>query len=88
MGAKSIAFVLIWYGLAAALTSLLFGLLVERIGHIPFFIMATSISASLLFGMQFVWQPDASDSMIFYAVAALWGASHAIISIGLQSINP
>ena len=88
MGAESIAFVLIWYGLAAALTSLLFGLLVGRIGRIPFFIMATSISASLLFGMQFVWQPDASDSMIFYAVAALWGASHAIISIGLQSINP
>ena len=85
MGAESIAFVLIWYGFAAVLTSLLFGLQVERIGRIPFFATATSISALLLFGMQFVWQPDASDSIIFYSVAALWGSSHAIISIGLHS---
>jgi len=85
MGAESIAFVLIWYGLAAALTSFLFGLLVERIGRIYFFVMATATSASLLFFMQFVWQPDASDAIIFYIVAALWGASHAVISIGLHS---
>ena len=85
MGAESITSVLIWYGLAAAFTSLLFGLLIERIGRIPFFAIATFIDACLLFFMQFVWLPDVSESIIFYVVAALWGASHAIISIGLQS---
>ena len=86
MGSDSITSVLIWYGLSAALTSFLFGLLVERIGRIYFFFISTATSASLLFYMQFVWQPNSSDAIIFYIVAALWGASHAIISIGLQSM--
>lgn len=85
MGAENIGYVLMYYGAAAAISALLFGCLIGRIGRIPFFLIGASISISLLFTMQFIWTPDPSNPAAFFLVSFLWGTSHSTVSTALNS---
>ncbi|XP_052248265.1 protein unc-93 homolog A-like isoform X2 [Dreissena polymorpha] len=85
LGIENIGFVMICYGVVDAVCSLLFGRLVQFVGHIPFFILAFLLQGGLQITFL-VWVPDPSRPVLFYVFAALWGAGDAIIQTQINAL--
>ena len=76
-GVQHVGFVLICYGIADALGSLVAGSVVKKVGRIPIFLFGAVVNLGLVIALL-VWRPDPSQKIVFYVVAALWGLADAI----------
>lgn len=78
LGVEDIGYVLLSYGLAATIFSLVCGYASKKIGRLPFLLFGAAIHFSLLFAMLFLWQPDPSHPEVFFIVFGLWGMADSI----------
>ncbi|CAG5129993.1 unnamed protein product [Candidula unifasciata] len=85
LGIWNVGYIMICYGVADAICSILFGRLVQYVGHIPFFILAFVIHGSLQITFLY-WEPHREDMLIFYVCAALWGMADAVIQTQLNAL--
>jgi predicted MFS family arabinose efflux permease len=74
---QHVGFVLICYGVADALGSLLCGFLVKIVGRVPIFLFAAATNVALIV-TWLSWEPDPSQPVIFFVLAALWGLADAV----------
>ncbi|CAG5123752.1 unnamed protein product [Candidula unifasciata] len=85
LGIWNLGFVMICYGVADAICSILFGRLVHYIGHIPFFILAFVTHGSLQIAFLY-WVPSKDEPIVFYVSAALWGMGDAVIQTQINAL--
>lgn len=85
LGIWNLGYVMICYGVADALCSILFGRLVVYIGHIPFFVFAFITHGALQIAFL-KWSPEQGQEVIFYVCAALWGMGDAVIQTQLNAL--
>ena len=76
-GVWNVGFVLICYGAADAVGSVVSGSLVRQLGRVPIFLFGAVVNAALVVTLLF-WRPDPSQAAVFYVIAALWGVCDAI----------
>ena len=70
-------FVLICYGAADAIGSIICGSIVKIVGRIPIFIFGASLNLGLIIAL-FLWKPDPSHAWVFFVIAAFWGLADSI----------
>ncbi|KAK7500310.1 hypothetical protein BaRGS_00008533 [Batillaria attramentaria] len=85
LGIWNIGYVMICYGVVDAICSFAFGRLVQYVGHIPFFILATLVHGGLQIALL-LWAPDQDQVVIFYVIAALWGMGDAVIQTQINAL--
>lgn len=85
LGIENIGFVMICYGVVDAACSLLFGRLVQFVGHIPFFVLAFLLHGGLQITFL-LWTPDKDLKVLFYVFAALWGMGDAVIQTQINAL--
>ncbi|XP_059148852.1 protein unc-93 homolog A-like [Physella acuta] len=85
LGIWNLGYVMICYGVADALCSILFGRLVVYIGHIPFFIFVFINHGALQIAFL-LWRPQENQQVIFYVCAALWGMGDAVMQTQLNAL--
>ncbi|XP_063967448.1 protein unc-93 homolog A-like isoform X4 [Lytechinus pictus] len=85
LGVGWVGYVMICYGLADAICSVLIGRLVKYTGQIPFFCLGALINVSLIVAL-FVWEPFSDQLPVFFVIAALWGVGDAIWQTQLNSL--
>ncbi|BFZ13336.1 hypothetical protein BsWGS_16375 [Bradybaena similaris] len=85
LGIWNLGYVMICYGVADAVCSILFGRLVRYVGHIPFFILAFVTHGSLQISFLY-WVPSKDEPAIFYVCAALWGMGDAVIQTQINAL--
>jgi MFS family permease len=85
LGIWNLGYVMICYGVADAICSILFGRLVQYIGHIPFFILAFVTHGALQLAFLF-WEPRKDEVVVFYVCAALWGMGDAVIQTQINAL--
>ncbi|BFZ19852.1 hypothetical protein BsWGS_22891 [Bradybaena similaris] len=85
LGIWNVGYIMICYGVADAICSILFGRLVQYVGHIPFFILAFITHGSLQISFLY-WEPHSEDKLIFYVCAGLWGMADAVIQTQVNAL--
>lgn len=85
LGIWNIGYVMICYGVTDAVCSFLFGRLVQYVGHIPFFILATVVHGGLQI-VLLLWEPTQDKVVIFYVIAAFWGMGDAVIQTQINAL--
>lgn len=85
LGIWNIGYVMICYGVTDALCSFLFGRLVQYVGHIPFFVLATIVHGGLQIALL-LWKPSQDQVVIFYVIAAFWGMGDAVIQTQINAL--
>lgn len=85
LGIWNLGYVMICYGVADAVCSILFGRLVHYVGHIPFFILAFVTHGSLQIAFLY-WEPSRDQEVVFYVCAALWGMGDAVIQTQINAL--
>lgn len=85
LGIWNLGYVMICYGVTDAICSLLFGRLVQYIGHIPFFVLAF-ITHGALQVVFLLWTPTQDQEILFYVFAGLWGMGDAVIQTQLNAL--
>lgn len=85
LGIENIGFVMICYGVTDAVCSLLFGRLVQFVGHIPFFVLAFFLHGGLQIAFL-LWQVGNDKIYLFYIFAALWGMGDAVIQTQINAL--
>ncbi|KAI9554119.1 hypothetical protein GHT06_019391 [Daphnia sinensis] len=83
-GVQHVGFVLICYGAADAIGSITCGSIVKRVGRVPIFIFGALLNAGLIIAL-FLWQPDPSNPVIFFVIAAFWGLADSIWQTQINS---
>ncbi|KAK7500311.1 hypothetical protein BaRGS_00008534 [Batillaria attramentaria] len=85
LGIWNIGYVMICYGVVDAICSFVFGRLVQYVGHIPFFVLATVLHGGLQIFLL-LWEPSQDHVIVFYCVAALWGMGDAVIQTQINAL--
>ncbi|GFR83896.1 protein unc-93 homolog A-like [Elysia marginata] len=85
LGIWNLGYVMICYGVVDAICSLLFGRLVQYIGHIPFFVLAF-ITHGALQVVFLLWTPTKGQEVLFYVFAGLWGMGDAVIQTQVNAL--
>jgi len=67
---------MIVYGLFDAVFQLVFGVLIQVVGHLPIFITGAIINYIVIGGL-FNWVPQTEERYIFFIIAAAWGIADA-----------
>ncbi|KAK3761070.1 hypothetical protein RRG08_022474 [Elysia crispata] len=85
LGIWNLGYVMMCYGVVDAICSILFGRLVQYIGHIPFFVLAFLIHGGLQVFLL-LWNPSKDQEILFYVFAGLWGMGDAVIQTQLNAL--
>nr|CAD2190831.1 unnamed protein product [Meloidogyne enterolobii] len=72
LGINEIGFVMVWFGLIAACSSLVFGPLIKLFGRMPLLMFGAVINLLMLFVLM-IWAVNPGDRVLFNAVAGVWG---------------
>ncbi|GFO20719.1 unc-93-like protein a [Plakobranchus ocellatus] len=85
LGIWNLGYVMICYGVTDAICSILFGRLVQYVGHIPFFVLAFIALGGLQITFL-LWSPNKEQEILFYVFAGLWGLGDAVIQTQLNAL--
>lgn len=85
LGVANVGYIFICYGVVDATCSLLFGRLVQYVGHIPFFVLAFFVHGALQI-ILLLWTPDPDYKVYYYLVAAFWGMGDAVIQTQINAL--
>ena len=77
LGIWNLGYVMICFGVANALSSVISGRLVKFVGQMPFFVVAFLVHMGLQIAFLW-WDPSRDEVTYFYISAALWGVGNAI----------
>lgn len=77
LGINEIGFVMVWFGLVAACSSLVFGPLIKLFGRMPLLMFGAVINLLMLFVLM-VWAVNPGDRVLFNAVAGVWGMADGV----------
>ncbi|GIY97919.1 protein unc-93 A [Caerostris extrusa] len=78
-----IGLVTVFYGLSAAVSSLLSGYVVKFVGRKCVFVVCQAVSTINLVFML-LWKPRPRQSLLFYLAGSLWGMNAGVISTQLK----
>ncbi|XP_076370742.1 protein unc-93 homolog A-like [Tachypleus tridentatus] len=76
-GIHNVGYVMICFGVADALSSIVLGQLIRWFGRVLIFTLGALVNVATLITM-FLWQPLPDDVTVFFVIAALWGLSDAV----------
>lgn len=76
-GIHRVGFVMITFGLADAVFSMLFGALIRKIGRLPIFLLGAVVNGALV-AACFLWRPAPEQSFLFFIIAGFWGLGDAV----------
>ncbi|KAK7115230.1 UNC93-like protein [Littorina saxatilis] len=85
LGVAQVGYIFICYGVVDALCSFTFGRLVQYVGHMPFFALATVVHGSLQI-ILLLWIPDPDTPVYYYVIAAFWGMGDAVIQTQINAL--
>ncbi|GAB1598397.1 protein unc-93 homolog A [Argonauta hians] len=85
LGVWNIGYIMISFGVVDAICSFAFGRLVQYIGHIPFFILATIVHGGIQISLL-LWTPSADMKVLFYIISGLWGMGDAVIQTQINAL--
>ncbi|XP_029657148.1 UNC93-like protein, partial [Octopus sinensis] len=85
LGVWNIGYIMISFGVVDAICSFSFGRMVQWVGHIPFFVLATIVHGGLQIFLL-VWTPDPNKVVIFYVISGLWGMGDAVIQTQINAL--
>lgn len=75
---SKIGYVLICYGVADAICSFMFGIIMKIIKRRwPVFLFGSLLNAGLIAGL-FTWEPNPDEKAVYFVIAGLWGVADAI----------
>uniref|UniRef100_A0A914KTQ8 DUF1275 domain-containing protein n=1 Tax=Meloidogyne incognita TaxID=6306 RepID=A0A914KTQ8_MELIC len=77
LGINEIGFVMVWFGLIAACSSLVFGPLIKLFGRMPLLMFGAVINLLMLFVLM-IWAVNPGDRVLFNAVAGVWGMADGV----------
>ncbi|KAM3861461.1 protein unc-93 homolog A-like [Diretmus argenteus] len=77
LGIHNIGFVMISFGAANSVCSLVFGRLAEYTGRLPLFFLAAISNFSSILGLLF-WRPGLDQKAAFFGFPALWAMADAV----------
>lgn len=77
MGVNMIGFVMISWGVFDSIFCLLFGWIMKYVGRSPIIFIGASAN-TLLIGFKLYWRPEPQYSIVFYALAGIWGIGDAV----------
>ncbi|XP_066996152.2 UNC93-like protein [Anabrus simplex] len=76
-GIRHIGYVMICYGVANCVSAFSGGWIVKLTGRLPVVLLATVLQTATV-AILLIWKPDPKDVIIFFTMAALWGATDGI----------
>ncbi|GIY91141.1 hypothetical protein CDAR_444021 [Caerostris darwini] len=82
-----IGLVTVFYGLSAAVSSLLAGYVIKFVGRKCVFVVCQVVSTINLVFML-LWKPRPQQSLLFYLAGSLWGINAGVISSQLKGHGP
>ncbi|XP_792123.3 protein unc-93 homolog A [Strongylocentrotus purpuratus] len=85
LGVGWVGYIMICYGVADALCSVLFGRFVKYTGQVPLFCLGAIINLSLIIAL-FIWEPRYEELPVFFVIAAAWGVADAIWQTQLNAL--
>ncbi|XP_076470843.1 protein unc-93 homolog A-like [Babylonia areolata] len=85
LGVAKVGYVFTCFGLVNALCSLLFGRLVQSVGHVPVFVLALVVHGTLYI-ILLLWTPEQGHTKSFYLVAAFWGMGDAVVQTQINAV--
>src|SRR5438105_2546609 len=78
-GVENIGFVMMCFGVCAAVSSLIIGKVVEYTGRPFIFFAAAALDIGCLVTML-QWQPNPAEPMVFFVISGLWGIADGVWS--------
>ncbi|XP_064468902.1 protein unc-93 homolog A-like isoform X2 [Ornithodoros turicata] len=75
-GVQYIGFVMMAYGVMDSICSMLFGLLMRRVGRVSLVLTAAVLDLAMMVHMV-LWKPMAEDLFNYFLIAILWGVADA-----------
>ncbi|XP_064472636.1 protein unc-93 homolog A-like [Ornithodoros turicata] len=75
-GVQYVGFVMMSYGVMDSICSMVFGLLVRRVGRIPLVLMAAVLNLSMMV-LMLVWKPTPEQAFYYFIIAIIWGVADA-----------
>lgn len=77
LGIHYVGFIMITFGLADAVFSMVFGAVIKFVGRIPIFILGAAANVAIVVVLC-VWKPTPDDFYVFFLIAGFWGLGDAV----------
>lgn len=77
LGIPYVGFIMITFGLADAVFSMVFGAVIKYVGRIPIFILGAAANVAIVVVLC-VWKPTPDDFYVFFLIAGFWGLGDAV----------
>ncbi|CAH0715374.1 unnamed protein product, partial [Brenthis ino] len=85
-GVSNIGFVMICFGVFNALAAPVAGVVVKLTGRFPVMVTALILNLCLLTSML-LWRPDPEQWLVFFVLAAIWGAADAVWLVQVNALS-
>ncbi|KAK7109183.1 UNC93-like protein [Littorina saxatilis] len=85
LGVSNVGYIFICFGVVDASCSFIFGRLVECVGRVPFFVLASLLHGALQI-ILLLWIPDPEAPAYYYVIAAFWGMGDAVIQTQINAL--
>ncbi|XP_048478605.1 UNC93-like protein [Plutella xylostella] len=85
-GISNIGYVMICFGVVNAAAAPVAGALVKMTGRFPVMVAALLLNLCLLSALL-VWRPEPAQWLVFYALAAAWGAADAVWLVQVNALS-
>lgn len=77
LGIHNVGFVMITFGLADAVFSMIFGVVIKAVGRIPIFLFGATVNAAVIV-VLYTWTPAPEQPYVFFLISGLWGLGDAV----------
>lgn len=77
LGIHNVGFVMITFGLADAVFSMVFGSIIKVVGRIPIFVFGAIVNAAIIV-VLYLWRPSPEEPYVFFIIAGCWGLGDAV----------